>query len=210
MSLAAIQDLAAAPGLWRGLAAALLVALAALWWPSGARREGLGRNRAGGGGRARWRRGRALRRGAPPALDVGEAAATCELIALALSCGAGVNEALAEVAESSGPTVRADLAALVAARRWGVAPVFDAGGEQAWGPLVRALALADAAGVPPAGTIARVAQDLRERRRHRLEIVTARLRVQVVLPLGVCFLPAFVLTTVVPVVLALAGRVGSP
>ena len=37
-----------------------------------------------------------------------------------------------------------------------------------------------------------------------------RLRVSVVLPLGVCFLPAFVLTTIVPVVLTLAQRALAP
>lgn len=79
-----------------------------------------------------------------------------------------------------------------------------------WSALIRALRMADAAGIPPAGPLRRAAADLRARRLHRLEVATGRLRVQVVLPLGLCFLPAFVLTTVVPVVLALAARVSAP
>jgi len=38
-------------------------------------------------------------------------------------------------------------------------------------------------------------------------VATATLGIRIVLPLGLAFLPAFVLTTVVPVVLALANQV---
>ena len=45
------------------------------------------------------------------------------------------------------------------------------------------------------------------RRQQRLEVATATLGVRIVLPLGLLFLPAFLLTTVVPIVLALARQV---
>ena len=141
---------------------------------------------------------------------VGDVAATCDLLALALRAGAGLETTLTEVAAASEAPVAVALDALVAARRWGIDPEASGVGGEAWAPLVRALRLADSAGVPPAGSIRAVAADLREGRQHRLEVATSRLRVQVVLPLGLCFLPAFVLTTVVPVVLALAARVAGP
>lgn len=148
--------------------------------------------------------------GLPAAVPLGEVAATCDLVALALRAGAAVDDTLTEVAAASEGSVAAGLRAMVAARRWGIDLPPDEIGGAAWAPLVRALRLADSAGVPPAASISAVAQDLRGERQHRLEVATARLRVQVVLPLGLCFLPAFVLTTVVPVVLALAGRVAGP
>jgi len=73
-----------------------------------------------------------------------------------------------------------------------------------WGAVRRALDLAGRAGVPPAGLLTAGAGDLREDQRADLEARAARLSVHLVLPLGLAFLPAFVLTTVVPVVLALA------
>jgi pilus assembly protein TadC len=65
--------------------------------------------------------------------------------------------------------------------------------------------------VPPAGLLRDAAADLRRDALAQVEVATARLSVRLVLPLGLAFLPAFVLTTVVPVVLALAdGLVLAP
>ncbi len=60
------------------------------------------------------------------------------------------------------------------------------------------------AGVPPAELLTRAARDLRSSHVALVQAATARLSVRLVLPLAMAFLPAFVLTTVVPVVLALA------
>ena len=77
----------------------------------------------------------------------------------------------------------------------------------AWAPVSRALTLAARAGLPPADLLITGAQDVRRAERHRQELATARLGVRVVLPLGLTFLPAFLATTVIPVVIALTSDV---
>ena len=67
--------------------------------------------------------------------------------------------------------------------------------------------MAATAGVPPADVLARAAQEVRRAEQQRLEVATATLGIRIVLPLGLVFLPAFVLTTVVPIILALANQV---
>jgi pilus assembly protein TadC len=58
-------------------------------------------------------------------------------------------------------------------------------------------------GAALAGTLTRLGEDLRVLRLAAVETAARRAGVLLVLPLGVCFLPAFVLTGVVPVILAL-------
>jgi pilus assembly protein TadC len=67
--------------------------------------------------------------------------------------------------------------------------------------------MAREAGVPPSSLLVTGAEDLRSSRLAAIDIAAAGLGVRLVIPLGVAFLPAFVLTTVVPVVLALARQV---
>ena len=67
--------------------------------------------------------------------------------------------------------------------------------------------MAASAGVPPAEALAGAADEVRRSEQQRLEVATATLGVHLVLPLGLVFLPAFILTTVVPIVLALAQHV---
>ncbi|MHC5906476.1 type II secretion system F family protein, partial [Streptomyces sp. S6] len=65
----------------------------------------------------------------------------------------------------------------------------------------------DVSGLPAAGPVARVAADARA---ERLRAATARARragVMVTAPVGLCFLPAFVVVGVVPVMVGLAGGV---
>jgi hypothetical protein len=71
--------------------------------------------------------------------------------------------------------------------------------------LDRTLLLARDAGVAPRAVLASAAAGERRRRADRLRLAAARLGVRVVLPTGVCLLPAFVLLTVVPMVVALLG-----
>ena len=67
--------------------------------------------------------------------------------------------------------------------------------------------MAATAGVPPADALVHAAEEVRRAERQRLEVATATLGIRIVLPLGLVFLPAFILTTVVPIVLALAQQV---
>jgi pilus assembly protein TadC len=62
-------------------------------------------------------------------------------------------------------------------------------------------------GAPLADMVAAVADDQRRRRRWSAEAAARRAGVQAVGPLVLCFLPAFVLLGVVPVVLSIAAEV---
>lgn len=131
-----------------------------------------------------------------------------DLLALALRGGADVSAALLLVGSSGTGPRGAELRSVGAALRWGLAPdaAWAAAGEH-WAPAATALRLAAVAGVPPAEQLERVARDLRVQHRARLAEETGRVGVRLVLPLGLTFLPAFVLACVLPIVLALAGSV---
>lgn len=72
-------------------------------------------------------------------------------------------------------------------------------------PASRALARAADGGAPVAEAVSRLAADARAEARARGEQAARRVGVLAVAPLGLCFLPAFVLLGVVPVVAGLAG-----
>ncbi|MGB3187283.1 MAG: type II secretion system F family protein [Ornithinimicrobium sp.] len=175
---------------------ALAVALAVLVWP---------------GKRPRWRLRLSLRQGArqeaetetEPGVDE-----TLQHLALALHAGAGLQPALREVAAASPGATGTELMAVAAAMAWGLDD--DAAWGHApdrWDPARRSLMLAARSGVAPSPMLRAAASDLRRERDALVQESTAQLSVRLVLPLGLAFLPAFVLTTVVPVVLALAATV---
>jgi len=144
-------------------------------------------------------------RSAVPAADV---AGVIELLALTLRGGAGLVEAMEAVADRVGGPLGMHLQTVAAAGRWGVEDADAwASVPSAWQPAARALRMANRAGVPPANALVGAADEVRRAEQQRLEVATARLGVRIVLPLGLVFLPAFILTTVVPVVLALAKQV---
>lgn len=136
--------------------------------------------------------------------DVGDA---ITLLALALCTGAGVTECIEQVADLVSGRVAADLRVAAAARRWGCPPGaewFMAG--PVWRELALAASAADRAGAAPSGLVMTAATRLREQEQRAVEERIQRAAVLLVLPLGVCFLPGFLLTTVLPPVLAVAGR----
>lgn len=138
--------------------------------------------------------------------DVLSVAAALDLMALALGSGVPLVVAVEHVATRAGPVVSGHLHRVVAALRWGVEEA--AAWEElppVWRSAAHAISLAGMAGVPPAGLLQRAAADLRRAEQRRIEEATGRLSVLVVIPLGLCFLPAFALLTVVPVIAALAG-----
>jgi hypothetical protein len=73
--------------------------------------------------------------------------------------------------------------------------------------LTRAVARSGATGAPLARTVREVAADERARQRAALEERARAVGVRAVAPLAVCFLPAFVLVGVVPVVVGIARAV---
>jgi pilus assembly protein TadC len=141
-------------------------------------------------------------------VPVAEVAGVIDLLALTLRGGVGLVEAMEAVATRVGGTLGMHLRRVAAARRWGVDDATAwASIPDAWQPAARALRMAATAGVPPADLLDRAAEEVRQAEQQRLEVATATLGIRIVLPLGLVFLPAFVLTSVVPIVLALAHQV---
>lgn len=145
---------------------------------------------------------------APGEATVEEAAGALALVAATLRGGSGAVEALEAVGRVvPGPAGR-ELAVVAAAHRWGEPP--DAAWEHVgpgWAAAAVAWHAAHDAGAAPAGLLVAAARRMREEERRRLEAALQRAGVLLVLPLGLCFLPGFVATTVSPVVLHLVGSV---
>lgn len=193
----------------------LLIGLATALWPARSRPGGL---RRPGGGRVGGLTPIASRPTLASVRDRGprlrDHAATDEvadalvLIGLALRAGLPVVEALHHVRAASTGRVRVELAAVVAALRWG-RPAHEAWSYA--GPGWRAAALAtqmsEQTGAAPAALIERAAERLRDERERERERAAARAGVLLVLPLGLGFLPAFACTAVVPVVLNLGAGI---
>ncbi|MFF0744251.1 type II secretion system F family protein [Streptomyces sp. NPDC004111] len=157
----------------------------------------------------RWQRGRRPR---------GEAAAeeaaagrqlplAADLLAACVASGAGPREAAEAVGASLGGPVGERLTRVAAELRLGGEPA------EAWGRLgsipgaeglARCLERAGSSGAPAAGPVARVADRLRAERARRAEAGANRAAVLIVMPLSLCFLPAFLVMGVAPVVIGLA------
>ena len=133
-----------------------------------------------------------------------------DLLAACLSSGAPPTEALATVADSTTGPLADRLRSASSALRLG------ADGRDVWGPehpddplapLVRGFVRSNETGARLAETVAAVADEQRRAARWSAEAAARRAGVLAVGPLAVCFLPAFVLIGVVPVILAVAGEV---
>lgn len=172
-------------------------------WPTGSSR---GRPDHGGGSSARgggpgWHRGTGRRRPHASQATVPEA---MELLALALLGGGSLGAAVRQVSQVLPEHLSQDLSRVGLALHHGAdtaAAWSDAG--PAWTPVQRCLDLASVSGVAPGPALRQAASDLRRDAIADVEVATARLGVRLVVPLGLAFLPAFVLATVLPLVLAL-------
>ncbi len=141
-----------------------------------------------------------------PGLTIEEVADASVLLALALRSGRGLTQALAEVAEVASPGAADDLVRVGAALRWG-RPMGEAWwyARDVWGPTATAFVVADAVGAPSAQVLLDASTTLRETEARRLEQAGGTAAVMLVLPLGLCFLPAFIATAVIPLVAVLVG-----
>jgi pilus assembly protein TadC len=149
----------------------------------------------------RARRGRRRPGAADPALLL-------DLVAVALGAGAPVPTAVTTVGAAwPGPTGEAmchAARALVLGAPWDVAWAGVSGAART---LADALEPAWRAGASPVPLLRAAADRVRSRRRAAARTAAGRLGVGLVVPLGLCFLPAFVLIGLVPVVLSLAAGV---
>lgn len=186
-----------------GLAVALVV-LVATWprahpWrigehaPPGSRRNAAAE---------RSRRSPSHRSGVHPM--AGELSACAELIAVAVTAGCGIHQAVIEVGESDGPG-RALAGAAAELRRGGslLGVLDDLPGllGAPWQALCTTLSLGATAGSDVVEPLRRLAANERLRARRRIEQRVRRLPVVLLLPLTTMVLPAFVLVTLVPVAL---------
>ncbi|CAN7201008.1 type II secretion system F family protein [Knoellia sp. LjRoot47] len=146
----------------------------------------------------------ARRASARPTVD--EAADALVLCALALRSGLGPVESLEAVADRVPEAVARQLRIVASAHRWGQDAATSWGHVgDGWQSASLAWQAAEQSGAAPAGVVLAAAQRMRREEASRVETAVQRAGVLLVLPLGVCFLPGFVGTTVVPVVLHLAG-----
>jgi Flp pilus assembly protein TadB len=132
-----------------------------------------------------------------------------DLLAACLTAGSPLPDATAAVARAVGGPLGTDLDAVVAVLRLGGPPAA------AWSTLAtpelagvaRTLARAAETGASLATAIAEAAREQREQAQFAAEERARGAGVYAVAPLGLCFLPAFVLVGVVPVVAGLLGTV---
>jgi pilus assembly protein TadC len=176
---------AAAVGGMTGLVAGPIVAVGLAYWL---------RTRSARAGRARARETAAE---LPLALD---------LLAAALAAGVPIAHATEAVAQAAGPRLRDRLKPVAALLRAG-APAAEAwapwSADPALAPVGRAMVRAGQRGSAPAAAVARLAARQRAAARTEANRAAQTASVFAVLPLGLCFLPAFVLVGVVPIVIGL-------
>ena len=133
-----------------------------------------------------------------------------DLLAAVLRAGAPVDRSVSAVAAALGGPLGTRLDRVGRSLRLGAEP------SEAWAHLadvpgaerlVAAAVRSSASGGALAGALTRLADDLRGDRSVAVEAAAHRAGVLIVLPLGLCFLPAFVLAGLVPVVVAVLGDV---
>ncbi|WP_159096522.1 type II secretion system F family protein [Miniimonas sp. S16] len=127
----------------------------------------------------------------------------CDLVASLLAAGASVPAALEALGEAAGEE---ELAVGARMLRLGAdwTEAFDRV-PSAWGLVLAPLSTAWEHGVDPGPSLAAAAAAWRAQRTARAREEAERLAVRLVLPLGLCLLPAFVLLGLVPVVVATGG-----
>ncbi len=139
------------------------------------------------------------------ALDLPYAA---DLLAAALRAGLPTDRAVRAVADALGGPIGVRLGRVAGALGLGVTPAH------AWQPvhdlpagtrLSAAVIRSADSGAALAGAFGRLADDLRGARLAAAETAAQRAGVLLVLPLGLCFLPAFVVAGIVPVIVAVLG-----
>ena len=159
---------------------------------------------------------RLLRRIEPPSVRRARQAAASELpfaadlLAAALRAGVPIEAAARTTGAGIGGAVGRDLVRVADGLRLGLEPA-DAwpvlrttpGAERIVDTVVRSAE----SGAAVARALERLADDLRGSRAVAVEAAAARVGVLIVLPLGLCFLPAFVLAGIVPVIVAVLGDV---
>ena len=131
-----------------------------------------------------------------------------DLMAAILASGAPMRFALATAGDAIGSPMTEAIRPVVAAIDLGAEPTA------AWGsvstvaalePVAAAVIRSAESGAPISTVLTRIAEDMRRDRHSAVEVAARSAGVRAVAPLAACFLPAFLLMGVVPVVASLAG-----
>jgi len=134
------------------------------------------------------------------------APAVLDLLGAALLAGLNPHKAILRIADRAPEVLREDLSLAAAVLRLGGTPAAalraaaDRSGLDELRAAASALEAAERWGAPPAEALAARAEALRTRSRLLAEAEAGRAAVRLAFPLVLCFLPAFVLLTVVPTV----------
>ncbi|KOT78170.1 membrane protein [Streptomyces rimosus subsp. pseudoverticillatus] len=162
----------------------------------------------GVGLRQRRAKARAERRAAEAGLRAALAPAA-DLLAACLAAGAGPREAADAVGRSVDGTVGVRLRRVAAELRLGAEPsaAWQRFGELPGArDLTRCMERAGISGVPAVEGVARIAAGLRAAAHRTAAERARRAAVLVTFPLAACFLPAFLVIGVAPVLIGLAGE----
>lgn len=138
---------------------------------------------------------------------------TVELLVAGLRAGGAPEDVLAAAAEAIGGPLGHSLSTVAEQLRLGADPRTawgSANGPEEFEAVGRALARAAETGAPVAAILERHAAELRDAARVRALTRTQRLGVLSAAPLGLCFLPAFVLIGVVPLAAGLVSGLTLP
>jgi type II secretory pathway component PulF len=158
-------------------------------------------------GRALWWEARQSQAAAlsPPA-RASDVAVAARLLVITLRAGLPLTEAVRRAADHCPTELARDLLRVVSAydrtpddpvRAWQSAPDI-------WSPIAAAMAVSQQAGVAPGSLLHAAAGAVLRRESVSRESAIAGVSVRLVLPLGLVLLPAFMCTTVLPLLLVLA------
>lgn len=162
-----------------------------------------------------WRR---YRRGGRGARTTGSCPAAglpiaVDLLAAGVRAGGTMSGVLSAITPALGGSLGEALGGVADRLRLGADPAAAWRDPHAPAELTavgRALARASESGAPVADILERQASEARQRERTRAYAATQRLGVLVVAPLGLCFLPAFVLIGIVPLAAGLISGLKLP
>lgn len=126
-----------------------------------------------------------------------------DLMAAALSAGAPPERAVAAVGEALPGPIGRRLEVVAADLRVGAEPATawaELAGEPSLRPLARVMISAVRRGTSPVASLERIARDSEDVARWTAEAHARSVGARAAVPLGLCFLPAFILVGVVPLI----------
>ncbi len=131
----------------------------------------------------------------------------CDLLAATLASGASITSAVLAVSEAVGPPASRTLMGVERAIQLGTPASLAwsaAEAEPAFDRIALAFRRSHESGAPIAELLTGVASDERREKRRVIEVAARGAGVRAVMPLAACYLPAFILLGVVPVVASMA------